>query len=206
MSRAIGALVRLRRLALDAAKRDLAAALAAEAEALSVVEATSGDTRREAAFAGASAGTDGPSAFAAWLTEARTRHDAERRAHAHAEAQTGGARTGLADARTALRIVEETASAIEPRPPTPRREPSSATWTKSGSAARQRHSNVMRQRLAPRPPRRAAMGHPDATAPARANSSRAAWSSGMVAAASCPKWASGAARTRSADAALPLSR
>jgi hypothetical protein len=109
VNRAVAALTRLRRLALDAAKRDLAATLAAEEEARGMAEATSRTIAREATFADASAGTHGPNAFAAWLTKARTQHDAARGAHAHAEAQTGRARLSLADARIALRIVEETA-------------------------------------------------------------------------------------------------
>jgi len=110
MNRTIGTLARVRRLALDRAKRDLAAAHAAEAAALRMAEAAIDIIAAEAAFASAYVAAEGgDGGFAAWLPTARSRGEQARGAHGRSMAETERARACLADAGVALRLVEELA-------------------------------------------------------------------------------------------------
>lgn len=114
MPRDLSSLLRVRRLALDEARRALAASLGAEA----VAEATARDAERaiEAESDAAHVLTADDStveAFAAWLPQARRRADLAREAVATAQAETSRARAGLTLARAALASALQACQAAE---------------------------------------------------------------------------------------------
>lgn len=102
MHNSLHALLRVRALALDEAKRDLASALRAEQGAATAVEASEAEIVREAAIAEDPAAGDAQvEAFASWLRIARQRLENAQMGHGRAIAETGRARAALAACRAA---------------------------------------------------------------------------------------------------------
>jgi flagellar export protein FliJ len=102
------ALLRLRRLTADQARRELADCLRAESEAKQAIAAIDAQIAHETEVATSLAGGDAEvEAYAAWLRRIRPTQQAARVAEAVAVAQTTEARAGLAIARAAVRAVEE---------------------------------------------------------------------------------------------------
>jgi flagellar export protein FliJ len=102
------ALMRLRRIAADKARRDLADCLRAESAAVAAVEAFAASIEHEAEVAtDLAAGDAEVEAFAAWLRRIRPRQRAAETAVEEAAAETAEARAALAMASAAVRAVEE---------------------------------------------------------------------------------------------------
>ena len=100
-------LLRLRRLARDAALQDLATALRAEADAAQGVAELEGAITRETEAAGALSGDDAVvEAFGRWLREARRALSAAEARRDGASAEVGLARAVLAAARAAVEAAE----------------------------------------------------------------------------------------------------
>jgi flagellar export protein FliJ len=100
-------LLRLRRLARDAALQDLAAALRAEADAAQGVAELEAAIARETEAAGALSGDDSVvEAFGRWLREARRARGAAEARRDGASAEVGLARAVLAAARAAVEAAE----------------------------------------------------------------------------------------------------
>jgi flagellar export protein FliJ len=106
MPPALETLHRLRRLATDQARRDLAAMLALENAAETRLAAAKTAIATEAAAATVDAGHPLAGAYAAWLPAAQARGTAAAAAVRAAEAEVALARGLLADARAAARSVE----------------------------------------------------------------------------------------------------
>jgi hypothetical protein len=103
---ALKTLHRLKRLATDQARRDLASTLAIEHAAEARLEAARAAMAQEAAAFVADAGHPLAGAYAAWLPAAQARGAAAAAAVRAAEAEVVLARGLLADARSAARSVE----------------------------------------------------------------------------------------------------
>lgn len=104
----LAALLRLRRLTADQARRELADCLRAESEAKQALAAIDAEIARETEIATSLAGGDAEvEAFAAWLRRIRPSQHGARVAEAATVAQTTEARAVLAMARAAVRAVEE---------------------------------------------------------------------------------------------------
>jgi flagellar export protein FliJ len=104
----LAALLRLRRLTTDQARRELADCLRAESEAKQAITAIDAEIARETEIATSLAGGDAEvEAYAAWLRRIRPTQQAARVAEATTVAQTTEARAVLAIARAAVRAVEE---------------------------------------------------------------------------------------------------
>jgi len=102
------ALLRLRRVAVDKARHDLADCLRAESEARANVMVITASIEREAEVAtDLSSGDAEVEAFAAWLRRIRPTQRAAEAAADEATAETAEARAALAMARAAVRVVEE---------------------------------------------------------------------------------------------------
>lgn len=102
------ALLRLRQVAVDRSRRDLADCLRAEAEAEGDVRAIDASIEHEAELVSdLGAGDAEVEAFAAWLRRMRPRQREAKCAVEQAEADTGAARAALAMAQAAVRAVEE---------------------------------------------------------------------------------------------------
>ncbi len=109
----LAALVRVRRLALDAATRDLAAALRNEAQAAHVVSCIEQDMQRERAAAEDLRGDDADvEAFGLWLRRARQDLAEAEAMRDQSEAETTRARAAVGAARAALTAAE---TALEAR-------------------------------------------------------------------------------------------
>ncbi len=103
------ALLRLRRLAVDEARRSVAACVDAEAEAEQAVARLKQAVERETEVASSLAADDADvEAFAAWLRRIRPEQAAAYLARERAETETVRARAVLAAARAAERAVEAT--------------------------------------------------------------------------------------------------
>jgi len=101
-------LLRLRQMAADKARQDLADCLRAEGAAAEAVEAIAASIEHEAEVATDLAAGDGEvEAFAAWLRRMRPTQRAAEIAVDEAAAETGAARAALAMALAAERAVEE---------------------------------------------------------------------------------------------------
>lgn len=104
---AIATVLRLRRTALDEARRGLAACLRDEDRAEAAARAAERAIQDETAAAGALAADDATmEAFAAWLPAARRRAEAAREMHERARADTARARAALTAARAAVEAAE----------------------------------------------------------------------------------------------------
>jgi len=104
----LDALMRLRRIAADKARRDLADCLRAESDATAAVEAIAALIEHEAEVAtDLAAGDAEVEAFAAWLRRMRPQQRAAEIAAEETTADTAEARAALAMARAAVRAVEE---------------------------------------------------------------------------------------------------
>jgi flagellar export protein FliJ len=102
------ALLRLRRLAVDEARRGLAECLRVESEAASAVAAIEAAVHCETEVAASlSAGDAEVEAFAAWLRRIRPKQRAAHAAEEEAETATVSARAVLGAARAAVRAAEE---------------------------------------------------------------------------------------------------
>jgi flagellar export protein FliJ len=102
-------LLRLRRLAVDDARRGLADCLRAESRAAQVVAAIEAAIEHETDVAvSLSTGDAEVEAFAAWLRRIRPKQHAAHAAEAEAEAATAQGRAILAAARAAVSAVEDT--------------------------------------------------------------------------------------------------
>jgi flagellar export protein FliJ len=102
------ALLRLRRLTADQARRQLADCLRAESEAERAVAALDAEIAHETEVATSLAGGDAEvEAYAAWLRRIRPAQLAARAAEATTVAETTETRAVLAMARAAVRAVEE---------------------------------------------------------------------------------------------------
>jgi len=102
------ALLRLRRLAADEARRGLADCLRNEDYAMHAVALIEVAIEREMAAATSLAGGDAEvEAFAAWLHRIRPKQHAAHMAEDQAEAETANARAVLAAARAAVQATEE---------------------------------------------------------------------------------------------------
>ncbi len=102
------ALIRLRRLAADEARRSLADCLRDEDQAVRAIAALDAAIERETEAATSLATGDAEvEAFAAWLRRMRPRQHAAYMAESHAEAATAQARIMLAAARAAVQAAEE---------------------------------------------------------------------------------------------------
>jgi flagellar export protein FliJ len=102
------ALMRLRRIAADKARRDLADCLRAESAAAEAVATIAASIEHEAEVAtDLAAGDAEVEAFAAWLRRMRPTQRAAETAVEEATADTAEARAALAMARAAVRAVEE---------------------------------------------------------------------------------------------------
>ena len=102
------ALLRLRRVAVDEARRGLAECLRIESEAAAAVAAIEAAIERETEVATSLAAGDAEvEAFAAWLRRIRPKQRAAHAAEDEAEAATVRARALLGAARAAVRAVEE---------------------------------------------------------------------------------------------------
>jgi len=103
----LDAVVRLREMAVDAAKRGLADALATETAAVQEVQEAEAAIARETTAASQLLTTDADvEAFAAWLPQARQRLQRAEARHRAAAADTALARAGLSRARSALEVAE----------------------------------------------------------------------------------------------------
>ncbi|HTW28793.1 MAG TPA: flagellar FliJ family protein [Acetobacteraceae bacterium] len=103
----LDAVVRLREMAVDAARRGLAEALATETEAVQDVQEAEAAIAHETTAASQLLTTDADvEAFAAWLPQARQRLLRAEARHRAAAADTALARAGLARARSALEVAE----------------------------------------------------------------------------------------------------
>ncbi len=101
------ALLRLRRHAVDEARRDLASCLRVEAEATQAVAMMTGKIEAETEAAASLASEDADvEAFANWLRRIKPQQAAVQHAQENAEADTTQARSLLAAARAAARAVE----------------------------------------------------------------------------------------------------
>ena len=101
-------LLRLRRLAVDEARRGLADCLRAECQAAEALAALEAAIERETDVAAdLSAGDAEVEAFAAWLRRMRPKQQAAHAAEAQAEAATAQGRAILAAARAAVSAVED---------------------------------------------------------------------------------------------------
>lgn len=108
-SEPLEALLRLRRLAVDEARRGLAECLRLESEAATAVSAIRASMERETeAATSLMAGDAEVEAFAAWLRRILPKLHAAEVAEAEAEAATVEARGVLGAARAGVRAVEET--------------------------------------------------------------------------------------------------
>lgn len=108
MSRALEVVSRLRKLAVDQARRDLAARLAAEAAADAAEQAARMALLREREAARALRTEDAASgAFAAWLPHGLQAIAAARDASVRAQAAAAQGRAALTDAHTAAEAVEQ---------------------------------------------------------------------------------------------------
>lgn len=104
----LDALMRLRRIAADKARRDLADCLRAESAAAEAVASIAASIEHEAGVAtDIAAGDAEVEAFAAWLRRMRPAQRAAETAAQEATADTAEARAALAMARAAVRAVEE---------------------------------------------------------------------------------------------------
>jgi flagellar export protein FliJ len=104
----LAALLRLRRLTADQARRELADCLRAESDAKQAITAIDAEIARETEIATSLAGGDAEvEAYAAWLRRIRPTQQAACVAEAATVAQTTEARAVLAIARAAVRAVEE---------------------------------------------------------------------------------------------------
>ena len=104
----LDALMRLRRIAVDKARRDLADCLRAESAAASAVATIAASIEHEAEVAtDLAAGDAEVETFAAWLRHMRPKQRAAEAAADEAAAETAEARAALAMARAAERAVEE---------------------------------------------------------------------------------------------------
>ena len=102
------ALLRLRRMAADEARRGLAECLRVESEAAAAVAAIEAAIERETEAATSLAGGDAEvEAFGAWFRRIRPKHRSAQAAEADAEAATASARAVLGAARAAVRAAEE---------------------------------------------------------------------------------------------------
>ena len=102
------ALLRLREVAVDQSRRDLADCLLAEGEAEASVAAIDASIEHEAdVVTDLRSGDAEVEAFATWLRRMRPRQQEARRATEQATAETAAARAALAMAQTAVRVVEE---------------------------------------------------------------------------------------------------
>ncbi|HEY2619395.1 MAG TPA: hypothetical protein VGI78_18790 [Acetobacteraceae bacterium] len=102
------ALLRLRRMAADEARRGLAQCLRVESEAAAAVAAIEAAIERETEAATCLAAGDAEvEAFAAWLRRIRPKQQAAHAAEVEAEAATTRARAVLGAARASVRAVEE---------------------------------------------------------------------------------------------------
>jgi colicin import membrane protein len=103
----LGSLLRLRQVALDEARRELAECLRAESEAGAAVAAIEAAIEHEMEVASSLAAGDAEvEAFAAWLRRIRPEQRAAEAAVAAAEAATAQARAVLGAARAAVRAAE----------------------------------------------------------------------------------------------------
>ena len=101
-------LLRLRRLAVDEARRGLADCLRAESQAAEALAALEAAIERETDVAAdLNAGDAEVEAFAAWLRRMRPKQQAAHAAEAEAEAATAQGRAILAAARAAVSAVED---------------------------------------------------------------------------------------------------
>jgi flagellar export protein FliJ len=101
------ALLRLRRMAVDEARRGLAECLRQEADAATALDAIEASIARETAAAGGLAADDADvEAFARWLRRMLPEQHAAQAAEEDAEAATARARAVLAAARAAVRAAE----------------------------------------------------------------------------------------------------
>jgi len=107
MSRALTVVARLRRLAVDQARRELAARLSAEAAAAAVEQAAHAamDNERETARTLPAEAAGG--AFAAWLPRGLHAMAQAQDTRVHAEDAAASARVALADARAAGEAVQQ---------------------------------------------------------------------------------------------------
>jgi flagellar export protein FliJ len=102
------ALLRLRRLAADEARRSLADSLRAEDQAVQAIAVIEAAIERETeAATNLAAGDAEVEAFSAWLRRIRPKQHAAYAAGDHAEAETARARIVLAAARAAVQAAEE---------------------------------------------------------------------------------------------------
>jgi flagellar export protein FliJ len=102
------ALLRLRRMAVDEARRDIAACLRVESEAAAAVAAIEAAIERETEAAiSLAAGDAEVEAFGAWFRRIRPKQAAAEAAEAEAETATARARILLGAARAAVRAAEE---------------------------------------------------------------------------------------------------
>ncbi len=106
MTDALATLHRLRRLATDQARRDLAATLATAQAAETRLEALQAALAAEAAAAETDPAHPLAGAYARWLPAAQSRRAAAATAVDEADARTAVARAALAEARAAARAVE----------------------------------------------------------------------------------------------------
>jgi flagellar export protein FliJ len=104
----LDALLRLRRLTADEARRSLADCLRNEDDANHAVATIEAEIEREMEVASSlSTGDAEVEAFAAWLRRMRPRQHVAHRAEQQAEAETACARSVLAAARAAVQAAEE---------------------------------------------------------------------------------------------------
>jgi flagellar export protein FliJ len=104
----LNALLRLRRIAVDQSRRDLADCLRAEGDAEAAMEAIAASIEHEAeVVTDLGVGDAEVEAFAAWLHRMRPRQQAAQQAVEQAEAETSAARAALTVAQSAMRTVEE---------------------------------------------------------------------------------------------------
>lgn len=102
------ALLRMRQVAVDHSRRDLADSLRAEAEAETALQAINTAIEHETeVVSDLGAGDAEVEAYAAWLHRMRPRQREAARAVEQAEAETAMARAALAMAQAAVRVVEE---------------------------------------------------------------------------------------------------
>ena len=107
MSRALPVVARLRKLAVDQARRDLAARLATETAAAAVEQAALAALHNERETARALPAEDAGGAFAAWMPRGLYAIAQAQDTHAQAEQAAAAARAALADARAAGEAVRQ---------------------------------------------------------------------------------------------------
>ena len=108
---ALQALLRVRRLASDEARRTLGEALARETQAQDAADAVDREIARETDLACSLDADDAVvEAFGAWLSGARVRAEATRKTAERAAAETARARAGLKLARSGLEAAEALAA------------------------------------------------------------------------------------------------